>query len=145
MLRGIDRVLRHHPSRTSKHRGSPNGDLAEFRGIRFTVDESFVAVEVRMDGRAAGTYNFTAELRRSTGFTAPVEASSPVSVVLPGTHNVTPYPVVHIDFQKRELPVGPPLAMKIARDDLVAQMEQGGFELAAEHELLPYQYFLVFE
>ncbi len=53
--------------------------------------------------------------------------------------------VVHIDFQKRELPIGPPLAMKIARDDLVRQMEEGGFRLDAEHDFLPYQYFLVFE
>ena len=37
--------------------------------------------------------------------------------------------VVHIDFQKRELPVGPPLAMKIAREDLVKQMEGAGFRL----------------
>ncbi len=52
--------------------------------------------------------------------------------------------IVHIDFQKRDLPIGPPLAMKIAREDLVRQMEGAGFRLAAEHMFLPYQYFLVF-
>ena len=52
--------------------------------------------------------------------------------------------VVMIDFQKRELPVGPPLEMKIAREDLVAQMQAHGFRLAQEHSFLPYQYFLVF-
>jgi ubiquinone/menaquinone biosynthesis C-methylase UbiE len=52
--------------------------------------------------------------------------------------------VVHIDFQKRDLPLGPPSSMKIARDDLVRQMEGAGFRLAAEHTFLPYQYFLVF-
>jgi ubiquinone/menaquinone biosynthesis C-methylase UbiE len=52
--------------------------------------------------------------------------------------------VVHIDFHKKELPIGPPLAMKIAREDLVKQMESAGFRLAAEHTFLPYQYFLVF-
>lgn len=52
--------------------------------------------------------------------------------------------VVHIDYQKRELPVGPALAEKIARADLVNQMERHGFALAAEHTFLPYQYFLVF-
>jgi len=52
--------------------------------------------------------------------------------------------VVMIDFQKRDLPVGPPLDMKIARDDLIGQMEFAGFRLAAEHTFLPYQYFLVF-
>ena len=53
--------------------------------------------------------------------------------------------IVMIDFQKRELPVGPPPGMKIAREDLITQMEAHGFRLAAEHTFLPYQYFLVFE
>ena len=52
--------------------------------------------------------------------------------------------VVMIDFHKRDLPVGPPVSMKIAREDLVAQMESHGFSLAREHTFLPYQYFLVF-
>ena len=52
--------------------------------------------------------------------------------------------VVHIDFQKRELPIGPPPGMKIAREVLVKQMEGAGFRLSAEHTFLPYQYFLVF-
>ena len=52
--------------------------------------------------------------------------------------------VVMIDFQKRELPVGPPMEIKIARDDLVRQMEANSFQLAKEHTFLPYQYFLVF-
>lgn len=53
--------------------------------------------------------------------------------------------VVMIDFHKRDLPVGPPAAMKIAREDLVSQMETHGFRVAKEHTFLPYQYFLVFE
>lgn len=52
--------------------------------------------------------------------------------------------IVMIDFHKKDAPVGPPTAMKIARDDLVAQMEQHGFVLSKEHTFLPYQYFLVF-
>jgi arsenite methyltransferase len=52
--------------------------------------------------------------------------------------------IVMIDFQKRELPVGPPADMKIARDDLVRQLAAHGFRLAREHTFLPYQYFLVF-
>ena len=52
--------------------------------------------------------------------------------------------IVMIDFQKRELPVGPPAEMKIAKQDLIAQMRANGFELAEEHTFLPYQYFLVF-
>lgn len=53
--------------------------------------------------------------------------------------------VVMIDYQKRPLPVGPSMDLKIAREDLVAQMEKNGFRLAQEHGLLPYQYFLVFD
>jgi ubiquinone/menaquinone biosynthesis C-methylase UbiE len=53
--------------------------------------------------------------------------------------------VVMIDYHKRELPVGPPMAMKIAREDLLKQMQTHGFQLAAEHTFLPYQYFLVFK
>ena len=52
--------------------------------------------------------------------------------------------VVHIDFKKQDLPVGPPPGMKVAREDLVKQMEAAGFRLSAEHDFLPYQYFLVF-
>ena len=52
--------------------------------------------------------------------------------------------VIMIDFQKKELPVGPPMQMKIAREDLIKQMEGNGFRLAKEHTFLPYQYFLVF-
>jgi ubiquinone/menaquinone biosynthesis C-methylase UbiE len=52
--------------------------------------------------------------------------------------------VVMIDYQKRELPVGPPMTMKISREDLVRQMEANGFRLVKEHTFLPYQYFLLF-
>jgi ubiquinone/menaquinone biosynthesis C-methylase UbiE len=52
--------------------------------------------------------------------------------------------VVMIDFHKKELPVGPPMQMKIAREDLIKQMESDGFRLTKEHTFLPYQYFLVF-
>ena len=52
--------------------------------------------------------------------------------------------IVMIDFQKKELPVGPPMPMKIAREDLIKQMESNGFRLTKEHTFLPYQYFLVF-
>ena len=52
--------------------------------------------------------------------------------------------IVVIDFHKKELPVGPPLEMRIAREDLITQMEDNGFRLAKEHTFLPYQYFLVF-
>jgi hypothetical protein len=49
-----------------------------------------------------------------------------------------------IDFHKKELPVGPPMQMKIAREDVIKEMEANGFRLAKEHTFLPYQYFLMF-
>ena len=52
--------------------------------------------------------------------------------------------IVMIDFHKKDLPFGPPLQLKIAREDLIRQMEANGFRLAKEHTFLPYQYFLVF-
>ena len=52
--------------------------------------------------------------------------------------------IVMIDCHKKELPVGPPIQMKIAREDLIKQMESNGFQLQKEHTFLPYQYFLVF-
>ncbi len=52
--------------------------------------------------------------------------------------------IAMIDFQKRELPVGPPPDMKISREDLLKQMDAAGFRLIKEHTFLPYQYFLVF-
>lgn len=52
--------------------------------------------------------------------------------------------IVMIDFHKKELPFGPPLQMKMAREDLIEQMETNGFRLVKEHTFLPYQYFLVF-
>jgi arsenite methyltransferase len=53
--------------------------------------------------------------------------------------------VVMVDFKKAQTPVGPPLEMRIDRDDLVKEMETNGFRVAAEHTFLPYQYFLVFK
>ncbi|HEY8550879.1 MAG TPA: class I SAM-dependent methyltransferase [Vicinamibacterales bacterium] len=53
--------------------------------------------------------------------------------------------LVMIDFHKREIPVGPPVEMKIAREDLIRQMEANGFRIVKEHTFLPYQYFIEFE
>jgi arsenite methyltransferase len=52
--------------------------------------------------------------------------------------------IIMIDFHKKELPVGPPMQMKIAREDLIKQMGTNGFGLTKEHTFLPYQYYLVF-
>jgi SAM-dependent methyltransferase len=51
--------------------------------------------------------------------------------------------LVNIDFHKRELPVGPKLDHKIAREAFLEQAGRAGFVLAEEPTFLPYQYFLV--
>lgn len=51
--------------------------------------------------------------------------------------------LVNVDFHKRELPVGPALEHKVAREDFLRHAEQAGFKLLREHGFLPYQYFLV--
>jgi arsenite methyltransferase len=51
---------------------------------------------------------------------------------------------VIIDFQKKETPIGPPMEMRVSREDVVREFAQGGFRLTKEHTFLPYQYFLVF-
>jgi len=48
-----------------------------------------------------------------------------------------------VDFHK-DAPVGPPASMKLAREEVLAELERAGFRLETEHTFLPYQYFLVF-
>ena len=52
--------------------------------------------------------------------------------------------VAVVDWQKRDLPVGPELAHKLAREQVIDEMSRAGYRLTAEPELLPYQYFLIF-
>ena len=52
--------------------------------------------------------------------------------------------VIIIDFQKRDLPVGPPDEMKVAREVVIKQFQDAGFQLAKENTFLLYQYFLIF-
>jgi len=53
--------------------------------------------------------------------------------------------VAIVDWQKRDAPVGPPsLAHKLAREQVVREMTEAGYALAAEPDILPHQYFLVF-
>ncbi|TAK50518.1 MAG: class I SAM-dependent methyltransferase [Betaproteobacteria bacterium] len=48
-----------------------------------------------------------------------------------------------IDF-RRDSPVGPPAAARIAPQTVRAELASAGFELSQEHGFLPNQYFLVF-
>ena len=53
--------------------------------------------------------------------------------------------VIMVDFKKAKTPVGPPMEIRIDRAVLVREMETNGFQVAAEHTFLEYQYFLVFK
>ncbi|MGA2630451.1 MAG: class I SAM-dependent methyltransferase [Terriglobia bacterium] len=53
--------------------------------------------------------------------------------------------LVNVDFQKRSLPVGPPVEMKIDRKACIKEIQAAGFHLLQDIEFLKYQYFLVFE
>jgi len=51
-----------------------------------------------------------------------------------------------IDFLKKPLPVGPPPEHKLERSFVIQEMNEAGWSLVDEKkDLLPYQYFLIFE
>lgn len=50
-----------------------------------------------------------------------------------------------VDWHKRELPVGPTMERKVAREEALLAGEQAGLALVDEPAFLPYQYFLVLE
>ena len=52
--------------------------------------------------------------------------------------------LVNIDFYKKPLPLGPPLEMKIAKEDMIEEVKPAGFHVVKEFDFLPYQYFLIF-
>ena len=48
-----------------------------------------------------------------------------------------------VDF-KTDAPEGPPSALRIPPERVIAELEQAGYALVAKHDFLPRQYFLVF-
>jgi arsenite methyltransferase len=50
-----------------------------------------------------------------------------------------------IDFYKKDLPVGPPPAMKLSAEEVILEFRKAGFALAKRLDILPYQYYLFFE
>jgi ubiquinone/menaquinone biosynthesis C-methylase UbiE len=53
--------------------------------------------------------------------------------------------VVNIDFYKKPLAIGPPVEMKLSEDQVIAEFSAAGLRLTKRLDLLPYQYFLMFE
>jgi ubiquinone/menaquinone biosynthesis C-methylase UbiE len=52
--------------------------------------------------------------------------------------------IVVIDYHRKEMPFGPPMEMRLSREDVLREFEGGGFRLQKEETFLPNQYFLVF-
>jgi SAM-dependent methyltransferase len=51
--------------------------------------------------------------------------------------------LVLIDFEKREVPEGPPVEMKLSEDEVVAELIRAGFRhFDIDRERLPYQYVI---
>jgi ubiquinone/menaquinone biosynthesis C-methylase UbiE len=53
--------------------------------------------------------------------------------------------IVVIDFYKKDLPVGPPPDMKLSDSQVTSEFQNAGFAVARRLDILPYQYYLVFE
>lgn len=51
--------------------------------------------------------------------------------------------LVNVDFHRREMPVGPPIENKVAREDFLAAAGEAGLAVEEEKDFLPYQYFFV--
>ena len=50
-----------------------------------------------------------------------------------------------VDFKKEPTPEGPPMRMRLSREEVVQEITKAGYALSREFDFLPYQYFLVFE
>jgi arsenite methyltransferase len=53
--------------------------------------------------------------------------------------------LVDIDFHKKPTPFGPPEAMRISEAGVIQELEAAGFRKTKSFDILPYQYFLVFQ
>jgi len=92
--------------------------------------------------------------REGPGVSEPVDLVLLVNVqglmVKPGDYfqrlraSLKPGARVAIIAWKPESPTGAPVAMRVPARQTKADMERQGFVLLAEHDFLPYQYFLVF-
>jgi ubiquinone/menaquinone biosynthesis C-methylase UbiE len=53
--------------------------------------------------------------------------------------------LVNIDFCKKPVPLGPPLAIKIDKQDMIGEGKSAGFHVVQDYDFLPYQYFVIFQ
>ena len=49
-----------------------------------------------------------------------------------------------VDFKKKELPVGPPIEIKLSADEVAAELREAGYrEITLDQKTLEYQYIIV--
>jgi len=53
--------------------------------------------------------------------------------------------LVNVDFYKKPLPLGPPLEMKIDKQEMIEEAKAAGFHVVQDFDFLPYEYFLIFQ
>jgi ubiquinone/menaquinone biosynthesis C-methylase UbiE len=119
------------------------------------VPEMVAALRERLDH--AGIGNVTPVLANDADPGLP-EASCDLALIVDTFHHFPDGPrylrllarglkpggrIVNVDFHRREMPVGPPIEHKVARDDFLAAAREAGLELVEERQFLPYQYLLV--
>lgn len=100
------------------------GDNARLRGIRFSVDQPFDAIEMRFFSDMDGTVQFDTLIRHSSGFAVPPEATAPVSVDLLAEGG-PPYTTIHMDFP--QVPVAGTETFTLAFDNVSSPGDTGVF------------------
>ncbi len=53
--------------------------------------------------------------------------------------------VAVVDWKQGDLPVGPPPRHRVPAEQVIGEMQAAGYHLTQRPEILPYQYFLIFE
>jgi ubiquinone/menaquinone biosynthesis C-methylase UbiE len=53
--------------------------------------------------------------------------------------------LVIVDYYKKDMPVGPPPAEKLTKDEVIRELTAAGLKVKQDLNILPYQYFLIFQ
>lgn len=127
------------------------------KGTVYAVDiEPAMLAHIEKRASAAGLANIVtvAAAERSPGLPAPVD----VLLVVDTYHHVPDRTAYFRDVQKslkpggriaivdfrKDSPEGPPPQFRFEAEQIVAEMEKAGYRVAARHDFLPRQHFLVF-
>lgn len=140
----------------SRHLSSAVGDS----GTVFAVDvEPGLVVHLRDRAETEKTANVVPVLGSNDNPRIPA-ASVDAILIVDTLHHVDDRPaylrrlrsalrpggrIAVVDFKKEESDVGPPIAHRLAREQVLAEFELAGYRLVEEPAFLTYQYYLVFE